>query len=526
VIAILFATPLRLQTASIPAWYGYAGNPQHTGVSSVSAGNMAGIKWSAPVDLYPQSAGNSHYASPSITAANTVVIGVKTGESDGFELMGVMGQSGNTLWTLPTDYSVPTLNETGWTSVYPMGLVESAALGAGGGGTVNVWEYADNPRSAVNQLCFYQPYKTYAANPALYAGVKINTPFTGDTTGDFWFGYRVYGGNGLPAAVQNELGTGGIVRMTLSGTAAYVPAVKLVPSNKGDDCRPNFNAAPALSNDGKSIYVSIANTSQGRNYLVKLDSTSLKVLATVRLLDAANNADVWVCTCSSASPMVAPDNQVFYGVLRNNDGSSHGWMLQFDANLKQTNASGVRYPVGAFGWDDTPAVVPSSAVLSYTGKSPYLILTKYNNYYGLAGGDGRNHLAILDPKNNNLTKDRITKIPTMNEIELLLGLTCDSDFYPCTRNSLPNVNPAIPVREWCINAAAVDPIKRQAIINSEDGSAYRWDFDTNKVSQAVNLAPATGEPYTCTAIGPDGTAYAINDGALNAIFAVFATPPQ
>jgi hypothetical protein len=292
----------------------------------------------------------------------------------------------------------------------------------------------------------------------------------------------------------------------------------LVPGGSGDECHPAFNAAPALSNDRSSIYVSIVDDTLGRGYLVKLNATTLAVQARVRLLDPANGLDAAVCTCSTASPMVAPDNHVFYGVLRNNDGSSHGWMLQFDLNLSQTNAGGQRYPVGAFGWDDTPAVVPSRAVRSYTGASPYLILTKYNNYYGLEGGNGRNHLAVLDPRSDNLTRDRITGIRTMNEVLLILGATCDSDFYNCSVNSNPATDPTMPVREWCINSAAVDPANRQAIVNSEDGNAYRWDFDTNTLIQVANLASATGEPYTCTAIGPDGTAYAINAGYLHAIF--------
>jgi hypothetical protein len=70
------------------------------------------------------------------------------------------------------------------------------------------------------------------------------------------------------------------------------------------------------------------------------------------------------------------------------------------------------------------------------------------------------------------------------------------------------------VREWCINSAAVDPIRHCAVVNSEDGKVYRWNFDTNTLSAGLTLAPPTGEAYTATLIGPDGAVYAINNARL------------
>jgi hypothetical protein len=73
------------------------------------------------------------------------------------------------------------------------------------------------------------------------------------------------------------------------------------------------------------------------------------------------------------------------------------------------------------------------------------------------------------------------------------------------------------VREWCINSAAIDPATSSAIVNSEDGTNYRWSFISNTLSQMVSLSPGVSEAYTPTVIGQDGTVYAINDAVLYAI---------
>ena len=202
----------------------------------------------------------------------------------------------------------------------------------------------------------------------------------------------------------------------------------------------------------------------------------------------------------TASPTVGPDGDVYFGVLEYSLGVNHyrGWLLHFDGALAQTKTP------GAFGWDDTASVVPASAVPSYSGTSGYLLLTKYNNYAGV-GGNGLNRVAILDP--NDTMVDPVTGTSVMKEVITALGLTLDSE-YP----GFPGA-----VWEWCINTAAVDPAGKCAIVNSEDGKVYRWDFVTNTLIQAVTLTPGIGEAYTPTIIGTDGTIYAITDAKIGAV---------
>jgi hypothetical protein len=88
----------------------------------------------------------------------------------------------------------------------------------------------------------------------------------------------------------------------------------------------------------------------------------------------------------------------------------------------------------------------------------------------------------------------------------IAGVTADP------HNGFPNA-----VREWCINTAAVDPLSKSALVNSEDGTLYRWDFATNSFTQSIALTSGLGEAYTPTVIGNDGTVYAINDATLFAV---------
>src|SRR5262249_21342655 len=155
--------------------------------------------------------------------------------------------------------------------------------------------------------------------------------------------------------------------------------------------------------DGRVLYVAVVAAESpddgGLGYLVGVDSRMLAPVSRVRLKDPASGGDALIHNDSSATPMVGPDGDVYFGVLESsfalND--DRGWLLHFDAGLTQ-----VKTP-GAFGWDLTPSVVPASAVPEYHGSSAYLVLTKYNHYAGLGTGDGVNRLAILDPNDTQST---------------------------------------------------------------------------------------------------------------------------
>jgi hypothetical protein len=478
-----------------PAWQGFAGDPQHTALSPVASQPLQSLHWQTPVDLNPQLIDNEiliHYGSPLITSANTVIVPVKTGASGGFQLNAFSGSSGSALWSLPTDYILPPHN---WIPSYSPTLTPGDRLYfAGAGGTLYSIGNADaSAPGTVTQTAFYGN-ASYAADKSTYdASVYINTPLTSDSAGDIYFGYRVTGST--PTGLQ-----GGIARVAPDGTATYVAAGTV--SGDAGMSQVVQNSAPAISRDGKTLYVTVSNGTSG--YLLSLNSATLALQSKVALIDPLSGSASSLNDNGTASPTVGPDGDVYIGTLESTYGSNHarGFLLHFSADL-----SAPKTP-GAFGWDDTASVVPASMVPSYHGSSPYLLMTKYNNY-AEAGGDGVNKIAILDP--NQSQTDPVTGIQTMAEVMSIAGPTPDPDWIATHPNA---------VKEWCINSAVIDPATDSVLANSEDGKLYRWNLTTNTFTESFTLTPGIGEAYTPTIIGADGTVYAINNATLFAVGAV------
>jgi hypothetical protein len=79
-LCLTLGTGLYAQTAAVP-WSSYGHDPQHTALSTIGAQRLEQIKWSTPIDLTKTNNTGSifiHYGSPLITAANTVILPVRT----------------------------------------------------------------------------------------------------------------------------------------------------------------------------------------------------------------------------------------------------------------------------------------------------------------------------------------------------------------------------------------------------------------------------------------------------------------
>ncbi len=485
--------------AGPPVWSGHAGNAQHTALSAAATQPLNRIVWSTPVDLVPpyRSSGSLliHYGSPLVTGAGTLLVPVKTTSTGNFRVEARRGSDGALVWQLDSDYVLPA---SSWTPSFNLAVDANNRLYVpAAGGRLRVREQADSNAGSVRTLAFYGD-AVYAASAAeLNTQVLINTPLTVDAAGNVYFGFIATPGNAARLS-------SGIARVAADGSAVWRGVFELTADTA--IAKPAMNCAPALSNDGQTVYIAVnANPVSGvvqSGYLLALDATTLALRTRQALREPRTGVAARISDSSSASPTVGPDGDVYYGVLdgTRDDHNGRGWLLHFDAMLGT-----VKTP-GSFGWDDTPSIVPAAMVPDYTGTSSYLLLVKYNNYYGAGRGDGRNQMAVLDPQGTQA--DAYTpagaQVTVMKEVRVVTGPTPD----PGTVGG---------VREWCVNTAAVDPATNSVLVNNEDGVLYRWHLPSNTLSEGVRMNAGVGQAYTATVVGPDGLVYAINNAQLHAV---------
>lgn len=491
------------QVWRLESWTGYGGSSSHTAMSELqSSMPLSEVLWSTPVDTDPQYAGSAlliHYSSPMVTYQGLVLVTVKTSAKGSFQVEARNSLSGALQYVEKTDYVVPS---AGWTPTCGSSLdgLQSMVTPAIGG-TFLLRSSTMSSTSAVTRQAFFGVANYNAHKAAYNANVFICTPLTVDIVGNVYFGFRVNPNSGLNLV-------SGVAKVTPTGAGKWIAA----STAAGDSTisAPAMNCAPALSNDQSTVYIAVSSGDNTGGYLVGIDSATMAAKYSTKLIDPRSGSQATLPDNSTATPMVGPDGDVFYGTFENPRYNSRGWMLHFDATLTQTKTP------GSFGWDNTPSVVPAQCVPAYHGNSTYLILTKYNNYAGYGPlGDGVNKVAILDP--NAAMPDPINganpmtgqPVNAMAQVISVTGITPDpvavAEGY------------AKAVHEWCINTAAIDVRGKCAILNSEDGHTYKWNFVTNSLEQSNMLSSGLGEAYTSTVIGRFGISYAINNAKLFAI---------
>jgi Bacterial Ig-like domain (group 3)/Putative Ig domain/Ubiquitin-activating enzyme E1 FCCH domain len=382
----------------------------------------------------------------------------------------------------------------------------------GPGGTIDYIANPDTPGTpTVVQEAFFGN-SNYLANESAYnSSIYINTGLTVDNSGNVYFGFTETGTN--PSGIND----GGVVRISPTGAATYTLAYSAVGQTNDGNWNPAMGPSPAVSNDGSTVYFGMNDSGYSLNgneydsYLVGFNSTTLAPEYSVQLLDPSSGQGAGLIDESTAGPMVAPDGTVYQGVFGNPYNGSRGYLLHYSADLS------TEFTPGAFGWDDTPSIVPTSMVPSYTGSSSYLILCKYNDYAnadfggpnsGDYGGNGVNEIAVLDPYSSvpDPNNDPNPNIQVMATVEAFASPSPDLDAV--------NAGDPDAVREWCTNGTVVDPATDSVFINNEDGYTYEWNLGTDTITNAVEITTGVGVPYTPTAVAPNGEVFSDNGGTL------------
>ena len=454
----------------------FAGDAQHTALFAAPAQRLNAIRWTTPIDTHYT--GYAHYGAPLITPSNTVLVPAKI-SATGFKVSAFESATGRLKYTLTNDYimaPIPTNGST-WIPVYQPAIANPPSgprlYYPGGGGTVFYVDNldSDTPGIPIRQ-CFYTNLIDYTNNAAAFNNtIFINTPITADTNGAIFFGFRIQQTAPAPLNTTN----GGFARIDPAGNTTYV--LVNTAANDALISRDSHNCAPALSNDGSTLYVAVKGTNSSTATCSAWTRPTFRPVK-VFLRNPNDNQPAVVTDSATASPMVGPDGDVFFGTLANN--GSVGFLLHFSADLQTKKLP------GGFGWDYTAAIVPTNMVPSYSGPSSYLLFNKYNNYAGT--GDGINRIALLDPNVPQIDPLQSNgHIADMREILTVIGCTPDAEYLTATNTRFP-----FAVREWCINTAAVNPASKSVFAPSEDGHLYRWDLSANSIAEAVALDPGVG----------------------------------
>lgn len=475
----------------------FANGAQHRSLYSTAAQPLNRIKWSTSINDNV-SGGFAHYAAPLVTASNTVIVTVRNTDNS-YDLVALNGTSGAIKYRLSTGYTQPT--GVGW--LIPVQPVLVTGTGGtklyypGAGGTIWKLDNPDSDTPAAATRIAFMGTSAYNSNTAGFnSALSVNTPLTADSAGNIYYGIRTSGTAPAPLSTTASF----IVKITAAGATSFVDTATLTADSSIQ--RINHGCAPALSENEQRLYLAVKGTTSTTSpHLISIDTASLSLVRKTLLKDPRNGNNASMTDFSTASPMVAPDGDVYLGVMANPSNGSRGWLLRFNGDLTTEKMA------GGFGWDYTPAIIPASMVPSYTGTSTYLIYCKYNNY-NISDGNGVNTVCVLDPNETQVDfHTSASGLVQMRQVLTQIGPSPDPE-YPSRLGA---------VREWCINAAAVSEPNRSIYFNSEDGSLYRWDLTTNSLTEAVTLNSGIGQPYVPTIIGPDGTLYTLNGGYVYAV---------
>ncbi|HLK15624.1 MAG TPA: hypothetical protein VKT78_12540 [Fimbriimonadaceae bacterium] len=545
-IAAVISSLAAAQIVPLTYWAGYGGNAQHSG-QSVFPGPLtfpalppAGFPWpwfSFPIDTNPTyTAGvlDIHYGELGMTATGNLVAAVRHGVGNPYTIEGHNGGNGNLIWSVTSGYILPvaaTPVEVG-PVLLPTGARTNAIFKGGqlgkepngvsrpsvvtqfplstevawpeSGGRIAIRANADHVGASVNVHAFYGD-ANYLLNSATFNNtVKVCTPLTAGTDGAIYFGYTVEGPNPLNLK-------GGLAVIRPNGQGAFISAAAM--ANDPAMTQPQYNGAPAISQDGTRVYMVVSSGYSGHGYLCAVNTRTFHTMFHVALMDPFEGTTATVTSDSTSSPAIAPDGSIFVGVMEHTYGSNNGrgYMLWFSYDLSVENAPGL------YGWDCTPSFIPFAFI--YPPIQPFIpywqyqVVMPYNNPAGVGSGTGLNYYAAYDPAlvAQNDANSAMVFVP----VEGVLGSTPD----PVARG----MGFSSAVYPFSTGNAAIDMTNADVFATNADGLNYDFRINALSVTMLIlNNQPnppvlnniAQRELSTSTIIGENSWVYMMHNGRV------------
>jgi len=457
-----------------------------------------------------------------------------------------------TQWSFTTDWVAPGSLHDFWEPVFHPALSGDSIYIPGAGGTIFQVRKSDgtvvrrlNPFGSVNPNTFTVSPITVDANGNLYYNV-LRLSATG---GDFY---------------DSDAKDSWLVKVSALGTISKVSYLTLTPGAPGPkgQCLTSFsnaqlpwppsptavppsstcgtqrvalNVAPAVAPDGTIYSATRSHFNRRYGYLVAVNTDlTRKWNATIR--DRFNdgcrvvstdagimplNGEAGGCRIgstvavdpvtnrpgggsilddSSATPTVAPDGSVFFGVHTTYN-YRQGQLMKFDHNGNYSGAY-------EFGWDTTPAIYPHNGT--------YSVVLKENHYGDV--GSYCNGGGFYCPTDRTATNPSSPEAYFVTQLDPSLNVEWrfqNTNTLSCVRNPDNTVSCTSDHPngfEWCVNAAVVDN-NGTVYGNSEDGNLYAIS-QGGTLSGNIFQQLAIGAAYTPTSLGQDGKIYTQNAGHL------------
>lgn len=463
--------------------------------------------------------------------------------------------SGGTLhqvWQFTSDWKAPGNGFDFWEPVFHPALANNALYVPGAGGSIWKVNKGSGSGTRINPFPTVDPF-TYTASPLtvdedgniLYNVVKLvsGTPdFYNDDVVNSWL-VRVAPNGSVTKVSYSVLTAGAPAGSAQCANAFSTEPLPWPPSNGAVaptvQCgtqRPGLNISPAVSPDGTIYVATRAHFLSRETFLVAVNhNLTQKWIRSLRnrfidgcgvphllggqlppngapggcraganlAVDPATNTlgGGRILDDSSATPVVAPDGSVYFGVYTRYN-YAQGHLMHFSKN-------GLYLGAYLFGWDVTPGIRGHD-------DNHFSVVTK-DNHYGEVGSYCNDEAFCPSDRNaSDPTYPEQYFVTQLDKSLLFKDWTYqNTNTQSCSRDEFGNVTCVSDHPhgfEWCVNAFIVDA-GGNVFANSEDGWLYSI-HQGGTLNQRIFQQLALGAAYTPTAIDNMGRIYSQNAGHL------------